>query len=161
MLKAEILNLCIWIFLWSSNWSIQLFIRHFHLSLRIQDACFTFPNYSHCVLGNGFFLLSVRYVVTSGKLSHISFTDICEVVLPLRNKRGSDWRLSCGEVSSLLKEEGGKENVFFFFFNQVSINLLSEQGWLLLEPFKFSYKRNLSTQLIPKRKDIVISGTRW
>lgn len=157
MLKAEILNLCIWIFLWSSNWSIQLFKCHFHLSFRTQDACFPLLNYSHCFLGNGFFLLSVRYLLTSGKLSHILFTDVCELVLPLGNKRESDWRLSWGEVSSLLtwgevsslltwgevssllKEEGGKENVFsisglhqFTFWTRLAATDT-------LAPFKFSY----------------------
>lgn len=155
MLKAEILNLCIWIFLWSSNWSIQPFICHFQLSFRIQGACFTFPNYSHCVLGNGFFLLSVRYFLTSRKLSHISFTGMCELVLPLRNKRESDWRLSWGEVSSLLKEEGGKENVFFlsglhqfaFWTRLVATDTLA--------PLKFSYlKKIFPHSLFPKERTL-------
>lgn len=157
MLKAEILNLCIWIFLWSWNCSIQLFICHFHLSFRIQDACFPLPNYSHCFLGNGFFfffLLSVRYILTSGKLSHISFTDMCELVLPLRNKRESDWRLSWGEVSSLLKEKGGKENVFslsglhqFAFWTSLAVTDT-------LAPFKFSYKKIFPHSLFPKERSL-------
>jgi hypothetical protein len=49
----------------------------FPFLIRAQDVCYLLQNCSHCFLKHSFLLLSVRYSLTSGKLSHIPFTGVC------------------------------------------------------------------------------------